>query len=149
MRNGCGSRASSVVAFLGGTLLLAACSSPSVEHGLGQPGAEWLDADGRSSTIVEFSGSAHCEWQSATFIALGPLQQYVLDPEGVVPSTGRDFVGVEPLPIEMRLPADAEYTGFHHDERELWVSPAEGGDAIYIVSPEVTQRWPRNLAGCI
>ncbi len=108
----------------------------------------WLGLDGEPSDVVELSGAGHCGWQSATFITLGPLRRYVLDPEDVVPPRGGAFLGGRPPRIEVSLPTDAKYTGFHHDDREIWVSPADGDDAIYVVSPEVTQRWPRNLAGC-
>ncbi len=109
----------------------------------------WLGLDGEPSDVVELSGAGHCGWESATFITLGRLRRYVLDPENVVPLREGALAEGHPPTIEASLPPDAEYTGFHNDDRELWVSPAEGDDAIYIVSPKVTQRWPRSLAGCI
>ena len=65
-----------------------------------------------------------------------------------MPPNGNDFPEGRPPPIEAPLPADAEPTGLRHGDREIWLSASEGSDAIYIVSPEVTQRWPRTEALC-
>ena len=108
----------------------------------------WHDSNEELSSIVELTGSPHCGWQSAMFITLGRSRRYVFDPEDVVPPSGRDFLGGRPPRIEVSLPADAEPTGFRHGDREIWLSAAEGHDAIYVVSPKVTQRWPRSGIGC-
>lgn len=49
---------------------------------------------------------------------------------------------------DARLPADAVDSGYREGARELWTSPAMGKDAVFIVSPEVVQRWPRWNGGC-
>lgn len=111
----------------------------------------WQGPEGALSDVVERSGPEHCDWQSATIIGLkidGQSARFVYDPKDTVPPNGSDFPGGRPPPIEAPLPADAEPTGFRHGDREIWLSASEGSDAIYIVSPEVTQRWPRTAALC-
>ena len=111
----------------------------------------WRGPDGAPSDVIERSGPEHCNLQSATFINLeidGRSERFVYDPEDVVPPNGSDHPEGRPPPIEAPLPADAEPTGFRHGDRQIWLSASEGRDAIYIVSPEVTQRWPRTEALC-
>lgn len=111
----------------------------------------WQGPEGALSDVVERSGPEHCDWQSATIIGLkidGQPARFVYDPKDMVPPNGSDHPGGRPPPIEAPLPADAEPTGFRHGDREIWLSASEGNDAIYIVSPEVTQRWPRTEVLC-
>ncbi len=111
----------------------------------------WQGPEGALSDVVERSGPEHCDWQSATFIGLkidGQSAGFVYDPKDVVPPNGSERPGGRPPPIEAPLPADAEPTGFRHGDREIWLGASAGDDAIYIVSPEVTQRWPKTTALC-
>lgn len=51
------------------------------------------------------------------------------------------------------LPPDAQYTGWHSGERQLWVSDSDRDELgpylnVYVMTPDGVHRWPRFDAGC-
>jgi hypothetical protein len=43
-----------------------------------------------------------------------------------------------------RFPNDAEYTGYHRGDWQLWRSPGDVDRAVYLVAGDgVVERWPR------
>ena len=115
------------------------------------PGYAWY-RDGRQVSSFELNTNAgpdHCGWQSATFMTVGwPIprvsetiaeaRQFIRDPYGAVNSSLRDR-----LVLNAVMPADARRTGYHHGSLELYVS-ATNDDAVFVVSPRGTERWPRS-----
>ena len=117
----------------------------------------WLDAENEQvselivSTYHPDPGGDHCEWDSVVLLHLGwppgaaaefrsgSERQYVRDAEGELEAPGRS-----PLELDSQLPPDAEYTGYHSGELQLWISASEATDAVYIVRPERVERWPRS-----
>lgn len=115
---------------------------------------QWLDSTGEavpSELIVSTHRiSEHCLWGSAVFLRLGwppgtaaeypssSARQYVRDPEGLFESEH-----LAPHALDVKLPPDARYTGYHLDKIELWISRADANGAVYIVRPERVERWPR------
>jgi hypothetical protein len=147
-------RAAAVVA----TLALAGCSA-FADAGREMPregGVDWEQPwkDGSGNEVPEnvvttYRGAEHCDWQSKVFLVLGrPLgspppdasraRMYVRDAEGELDDhlLGR-------FREDARLPPDARYTGYHRDGVELWTSPSERGDGVYIVDRGRIERWPR------
>lgn len=107
----------------------------------------WVDRTGQvapPAVLKEQRGPMHCEWDSASFLRYRG-EAYVGDPEGVLP-TGGTALSYEP---RADLPSDAVATGYREGDRELWTSPSVGRDAVYIVTPDGAERWPRLTAGCI
>ena len=107
----------------------------------------WVDRTGQvaSPTVLKQTrGLEHCDWQAASFLHYR-RESYVGDPEGVLPTGGTA------LSYEARadLPSDAVATGYREGDRELWTSLSVGRDAVYIVTPEGAERWPRLTAACI
>jgi hypothetical protein len=114
----------------------------------------WLDSKGEpvpSELIVStYRIPEHCPWGSAVFLRLGwppgtaaeypssAARQYVRDPEGLFESEH-----LAPLDLDVQLPPDARYTGYHLDKIELWISRADANEAVNIVRPERVERWPR------
>ena len=105
----------------------------------------WTDADGKpqpTSEIFSYPGPEHCDWQTVTFLTLGP-RQFVRDPEGKLTAQALgSYDG------DTRLPDDAEDTGYRHTGVALWRVPS--GDAVYAVDGERVERWPalREMIGC-
>lgn len=96
------------------------------------------------------AGPEHCEWQSATLMHIRwppgtsssrstQTRQYVRDPRGVMSAVLRDR-----FQFRATLPADARPTGYVYGEFEIFVSPTDQDEAIYVVSPRSVERWPRN-----
>jgi hypothetical protein len=48
------------------------------------------------------------------------------------------------LQLRATLPADARPTGYVSSDFEIFVSPTDQDEAIYVVSPRSVERWPRN-----
>jgi len=137
-------------------VVLAACSP----QGLGAtfdstppyPGYTWT-REGRSVTPEELgtiAGPGHCGWQSATFLHIGwpvgthsttsaQIRQYIRDPHGVVGATLRDR-----LELRAKLPTDARATGYTYGSIQIFVSASDQDEAIYVVGPTATERWPRS-----
>jgi len=118
----------------------------------GHPGYGW-SRDGRgpveNAELATFAGPAHCGWQSATMMFIGwPLgtradtsarsRMFIRDPHGVY---GAEFR--ERLVRNARLPTDAKATGYRLGPLELYLSPTDQDEAIYVVAPSGAERWPR------
>ena len=133
-----------------------AAADPSVE-------GIWYDGDGASlpngsagsegTAIAVLAGPEHCQWESATFMHLAwPVgtiatsfddeRQYVRDPEGLF-DDGALRVG---FMRDITLPADAVETGFHRGPWQLWVSPTQADDAVFVVDEDtgIAERWGRS-----
>lgn len=123
--------------------------------------------------VSEFWGASHCGWQDVRFLALtrdGETATYARDPRGTFPresylsGAALRAAGLDPgrpqLPDDLRravrkgagtlvldldadLPPDAQPTGYRRGVREIWTSPSDGGDYVYVVGPEGAERWPR------
>jgi hypothetical protein len=117
----------------------------------GYPGYGW-SRDGRAVGAVELTtiaGPSHCGWQSATmvFIAWPPgtiaatsagSRMYIRDPQGVYSAKYRDL-----LVRNATLPADVKPTGYRLGPIELYLSPTDQDEGIYVVAPSGAERWPR------
>lgn len=117
------------------------------------PGYAWTKggravADRELTTIA---GPGHCDWQTATMLFIGwppgtaamdgsQQRQYVRDPRGDI--SGRDFQRL--LVTRASLPADARATGYRYGAIELYLSPSDQDEAIYVVSATDVERWPRS-----
>lgn len=123
------------------------------------PGYTWT-RDRRSVSEFELNtiaGPSHCGWQSATILHIGwppgtvapsaaQARQYVRDPKGVLPGyTFRDL-----LVRNAAVPGDARPVGYRLGAIELYLSPSDQDEAIYVVSPSGAERWPRSdpMTGC-
>ncbi len=116
------------------------------------PGYTWT-REGRPVAAGELgtiAGPDHCDWQSATMLLIGwppgtasttaaRARQYIRDPAGVFDGRFRDR-----LVRNATLPADARPTGYRYGAIEVYVSPSDQDDAIYLVSPTDKERWPRS-----
>jgi hypothetical protein len=115
------------------------------------PGYTWMRA-GRPVAAEEMetiAGPSHCGWQSATMLFIawppgsGPTtyfqgRLYIRDPDGVYGVPFRDR-----LARNVTLPADARATGYRLGAIEIYVSPSDQDEAIYVVSARDAERWPR------
>ncbi len=97
------------------------------------------------------AGSQHCEQQSVTFLTIGwppgtrstsseHAHQYIRDPDGAVKSS--NLKGS--LALHATLPKDARPTGYRHGPIEIFTSSSDEEQAIYVVGPDVVERWPRS-----
>jgi hypothetical protein len=119
---------------------------------LAYPGYTWT-RNGNAVTPEELgtiAGPDHCGWQSATFLTIGwppgtasttsaRARQYIRDPKGVFGSRFRDR-----LVRNVTLPPDARPTGYRYGAIEIYLSPSDQDDAIYLLSPTDRERWPRS-----
>ena len=117
----------------------------------GYPGYQWT-RNGHTVPTAELGASAgpnHCDWQSATILTIGwPLgtsaqnaghaRTYIRDPKGVMGGTYK-----QRLLKGAQLPATARSTGYKLGSIELYLSPADQDEAVYLVAPSGTERWPR------
>jgi len=119
------------------------------------PGYGWKRDGVRvgSQEIVTAAGPDHCRWGSATFLTIGwppgtkaltfaSARLYTRDPNGAVAPSLRDA-----LVRHATLPPDATSTGYRYGVLEIFVSPAEADQGIYVVGPGGAERWPRNTLG--
>ncbi|MBA4181716.1 MAG: hypothetical protein C0506_14095 [Anaerolinea sp.] len=133
-----------------GLLALAACG-----------GAEPAIWTGPSPSVSESFGAAHCGWEDVRYLVVeadvfsqagivihgvgsGPTQLYAKAPPGVLRSTSTSG----PFVSSAALPADSIDTGFRSGDRQLWVSPTEGIEAVFVLKDEKVEKWPRFLDGC-
>jgi hypothetical protein len=116
--------------------------------------------DGKAVSWRELSsraGLAHCDWESATFLSIGwpvgtvsdtaaQTRQYIRDPRGAVRAALRDR-----LRLRAELPADAGATGYRYGPLEVYLSPSDQDEAIYVVGGGRVERWPRSepMALCV
>ncbi len=128
-----------------GTTIAEVFASP-----LPYPGYPWTH-DGKhvpASEIVAAAGPAHCGWQSATFLTLGwPLgtrpqtatgaRQFIRDPDNVLPRS-------LPLDLPSTLPPDARPTGYAYGPVELYLSPSDQDQWVYMVLGSTVEQWPRS-----
>jgi len=108
----------------------------------------WTDADGNpvpTTRIESWTGPAHCDWQSMTFLFLDGNEEsaFVRDPDPELV----DYFD-EPYQAHAELPADAEATGFMRDGKRLWLS--SDGDRAYVGTRDDVEVWPRTVRrlGC-
>jgi len=126
------------------------------------PGYRWSrggrDVDG--AELATFRPPDHCSsWHSATMLFIGwPLgtkattfaqaRYYLRDPQGVIGAEFRDR-----LVRDATLPRDAAPTGYQLGPIQVFLSPSDQDEAIYVVAPSGAERWPRvvdaNRALCI
>lgn len=120
----------------------------------GSPGYAWT-RDGRPvrpGELATFAGPDHCGWQSATFLLIGwPLgtaaataseaRLYIRDPQGAMSGAVnyRDL-----LDLSARVPSDARSTGYRFGHLELFLSPSDQDEAIYVVARGSAERWARS-----
>jgi hypothetical protein len=117
----------------------------------GYPGYVWW-RDGHfvdGAELRTMSGPSHCRWESITMLFIGwppgttasqfaQSRFYVRDPQGAYEAKYRDL-----LVRNAMLPADAKPTGYRLGPIELYLSPSDQDDAIYVVAPAGAERWPR------
>lgn len=114
--------------------------------------ASWTTDDGclvRIDVVAERPGPSHCGWEDAQVLITGdPLGSpygtrhdatvhYIRDPGGVF----GDEALAEGFDPDATLPADAVYSGFRSDARELWTAASDPNTA-YIVDGGTAERWP-------
>jgi len=123
------------------------------------PGYQWTQ-HGQAVPAAELEASAgpsHCDWQSATILTIGwPLgtsaqnaghsRTYIRDPKGAMGGTYQ-----RRLVKDAQLPATAKATGYKLGSIEVYLSPADQDEAVYLVAPSGTERWPRAdpMFGCM
>jgi hypothetical protein len=115
------------------------------------PGYQWT-RNGQGVPTAELGASAgpnHCDWQSATILTIGwPLgtsaqnsmhsRSYIRYPKGVMGGTYKGRLVKDAQP-----PAAARPTGYKLGSIELYLSPADQDEAIYLVASSRAERWPR------
>ncbi len=97
----------------------------------------WLDTDGNrvpTSIISSSQGAEHCGWETVTYLTFQD-RTYIGDPNGVM-----DVPFVGGYDDDAQLPPDAIDTGYHRDDRELWISA--DGTVAYLVGDGRTEVWP-------
>jgi hypothetical protein len=105
----------------------------------------WGDRAGRpvpTTTIASWTGPAHCDWQSMTFLYLGRAT-YVRDP---LPDLGDYFT--DRYRPHAELPADALDSGFARRGEHLWLSPDKR--RAFVGTHDGVEVWPRAVQplGC-
>jgi hypothetical protein len=142
---------------LAGTVAMAACTpntssvSAAFDNPPSYPGYEWT-RNGKPVRYEELGTSAgpnHCNWQSATILTIGwPLgtvsanagqaRFYIRDPKGVMQGTYKDR-----LVKNAHLPANARPTGYKLGNIELYLSPSDQDQSVYLATSAGAERWPR------
>lgn len=90
---------------------------------------------------VDFEGWAHCNMENARFLLFGRGDEiFIRDPEGRFEGElyGR-------YRDDAVLPDDAIDTGYRRAEDQLWLG--DNGRALYVVTSDGTERWPRHRQG--
>ncbi|MDP8956088.1 MAG: hypothetical protein M3N24_03900 [Actinomycetota bacterium] len=72
----------------------------------------------------------------------GRAREYIRDPDGAIQKLGPWTLAATFDP-EANLPPDASPTGFHKGPWQLWISPSDADRAIYLVTDDKVERWPR------
>lgn len=121
------------------------------------PGYQWARNGWKVpwQELVTFEGARHCSWQSATFLSIGwPLgtrasradqsRLYIRDPNDVVGYRER-------LIRNATIPHDARPTGYQLGSIQIYFSPSDQDQAVYLVAPAGAERWPRAdpMTGCM
>jgi hypothetical protein len=99
-----------------------------------------LDGTVPTSVLEESTGSSHCGWQDTWFI-------YFRD-DSYVQDTQHRFHTRPTYDAEARLPAGAKFTGLVDGDRELWAEDGRAPRAVYVVTSDHVERWPRFPLGC-
>jgi hypothetical protein len=89
----------------------------------------------------------HIGWPVGTISrSSAEARQYIRDPRGVVSTKLRDR-----LDLRAQLPGDARPTGYTYGSIQIYLSPSEQDDSIYVVGPSGAERWPRSdpMIGCV
>ena len=122
------------------------------------PKRAWCDGHGAGRQIripdqLTFFTRVSCDRGSMAVLALAdPLGQgldkldprdYFRDPKGEAAANGW-LTG--PHDGHSALPADAVDTGWTNGNVDLWESPSELDEAVYLVRGETVERWPRATA---
>jgi hypothetical protein len=120
------------------------------DHVAGRWGIQvWTDRDGvpvSTERLQSYAGSAHCDWESVTFLQLGSdwTNSYVRRPTSEL----IDYL-VVPYREHVALPDDTDPTGFQRDGKRLWLS--DDRTIAYVGSdPADVEAWPREIKpiGC-
>lgn len=102
----------------------------------------WTDRGGHRVATTVLTGSAgaeHCDWESAHFLWMGrdeDSRQYARDPDGVL---GTELLTAE-YDGDVRMPADAQDTGYRFDDWELWLP--DDKSIAYIRTSDGVEAWP-------
>lgn len=117
------------------------------------PGYQWTRNGVPISNyeLTTAAGPEHCGLQSATFLTIGwppgtvstsaaQARLYIRDPRGVI--TERPYR--QRLDLHAMLPSDARPTGYRYGPLEIYLSPSDQDEAIYVVGPSGAERWPRS-----
>jgi hypothetical protein len=126
----------------------------------GPPGYAWT-RNGRPVSGLElatFAGPDHCDSGSATYLIIGwppgtvaptasEARLYIRDQYGVMLDARYQRL-LEP---RATLPSDATPTGYRYGSIEIYLSPSDQDEAIYVVGPSSAERWPRSdpMAFCV
>jgi len=115
------------------------------------PGYHWTrNGQGiEGGELTTIAGPDHCGWQSATMLFIGwppgtraetsaSSRMYIRDPQGAYGAKYRDM-----LLRNATLPTDARPTGYRLGPIELYLSPTDQDEGIYVVAPSGAERWPR------
>jgi hypothetical protein len=121
------------------------------------PGYQWARNGWKVpwQELITCAGPRHCSWESATFLNIGwPLgtrathadqaRVYIRDPSDVVGYQSR-------LIRNATLPHDARPTGYKLGSIQIYFSPSDQDEAVYLVAPSGSERWPRSdpMTGCM
>ena len=82
-----------------------------------------------TTRVQSFAGPEHCDWQDITFLQVGGWragQQYLRDVDGALARSTRTSYAEQ-----VRLPEDANDSGWRNDGRALWLVPDRS--AAYLV----------------
>ncbi|HYO44730.1 MAG TPA: hypothetical protein VES19_16135, partial [Candidatus Limnocylindrales bacterium] len=123
-----------------------------------RPARTWCDAGGRGRVIDEaqlvLTTRYPCNRASAAVLTIGlPLGMPIdrLDRNEFVRDPADEFLAqgwvTAPFEPDATLPADAASTGWTNGNAELWISPSDLANAIYVRVGEATERWPRAADG--
>ena len=69
-------------------------------------------------------------------------REYIRDPDGAIQRLGPWRLAATFDP-DANPPPDASPTGFHRGPWQLWISPSDADRAVYLVTDDKVERWPR------
>lgn len=113
----------------------------------------WYDADDcpvRIDVLSITNGPAHCDWDEASFLTVGPATGAIIEPEASrtflydPKRTLGDHLGEwgQELPADTPLSGDVTDSGYHTaDDRVLWVDEQDPTAPAWIVGPDHVERW--------
>jgi hypothetical protein len=112
---------------------------PSEVFAVGPAHRVWTKVEGQ--TLDDNVGPEHCMWQHARILSVpdgNGFRHYLRDPLGVMWQEQTLF---DTYAAGIALPTDAVDSGYRSGALELWFTPAD--TAVYVVSPDDVERWPR------